>query len=77
MSNEQFTLDGCTYCESDLPASAIDIFKLLKFTTLTLDSLKNKKSVILRAKNGYIEDLKLEIIEQKSGINLGSLFDEN
>lgn len=77
MTNELFKIDGLTYCESDLPTQAVHILKLLKFTTLSLDNLEDKKAIMLRSKNGYIEDLKLEIVEQKSGVNFSILFEED
>ena len=34
----------------------------------------NERAVLTRAKNAYIDDLKLEVVESKSGLDIGALF---
>ena len=69
-------LDGEDY---DL-AKASDEAKALVARLQHLDRLFEEKSnmmaLLTKAKNAYIADLKTEIIKNKTGVDLSSLFDE-
>ena len=67
-------IDDGIYQLEDFSDLGKDIIEKLMFTTDHIKALKNNLAVLNRAKNSYIEDLKLEAIEEKSGINLADLF---
>ena len=46
-------------------------------TELKIRKLMNERAVLTRAKNAYIDDLKLEVVESKSGLDIGALFSED
>ena len=46
-------------------------------TELKIRKLINERAVLTRAKNAYIDDLKLEVVESKSGLDIGALFSED
>ena len=43
----------------------------LKFAITRIDELKNQQFLLQRAKNGYLSDLKAEMIASKSGLLFG------
>ena len=61
-------------------SKASDEAKALVARLQHLDSLSEEKSnlmaLLTKAKNAYISDLKTEIIKNKTGVDLSSLFDE-
>lgn len=73
---KSFTLDGWEYKIDDLSAECEAMWNNVFFTLRSLDELKAKRAIMTRAKNAYIEDLKVELIEKKSGIDFGALFTE-
>jgi hypothetical protein len=52
------------------------LIQSLIFGAERLNHLSVRKAFMLRAKNGYISDLKLEITEMKLGVDIGALFSE-
>lgn len=46
-------------------------------TELKIQKLMNERAVLTRAKNAYIDDLKLEVVESKSGLDIGALFSDD
>lgn len=45
----------------------------LNFAEVELQRLNNLKALLTRAKNGYIEDLKREVLRERTGYDLGDL----
>ena len=75
--DNQFTLEGKTYRVHDLADKSALIYQRLVFTYRSIENLNAQHSLMTGAKNAYIEDLKSEIIEQKSGVDIGALFSED
>lgn len=76
-TNEQkFQLDGLSYKIADLSDEGRDILQQLIFARTNLLELSNQHALLSKAKNGYIGDLKADIVEGKSGIDLGALFSD-
>ena len=43
---------------------------------LRLNEISNNMTLLAKAKNGYIEDLKTEIIQERTGVDFGDLFSD-
>jgi hypothetical protein len=69
-----FALEGKEYKIEDLSLEGERIWTCLFFCLQSLDELNAKHALLMRAKNSYISDLKSEIVEKKSGVDLGALF---
>ena len=71
---QMIKLEGVEYPVADLSKYALDLISSIKYVDDTVAQKKNDYSLFLKAKDGYIRDLKEEIIKEKSGVDLGSLF---
>lgn len=71
---QMIKFEGVEYPVSDLSKYALDLISSIRYVDETVAQKKNDYSLFLKAKNGYIRDLKEEIIKEKSGVDLGSLF---
>mgnify|MGYP000733920879 FL=1 len=69
-----FKIDGNDYEIASLCDEGQKIWQALYFTLQKLDELNANQALLTRAKNAYIADLKGEVIEKKSGVDLGALF---
>jgi len=69
-----FKIDGNDYEIASLSDEGQKIWQALYFTLQKLDELNANQALLTRAKNAYIADLKGEVIEKKSGVDLGALF---
>ena len=49
----------------------------LKFTRYMLNELNNQQALLTKAKNGYIADLKTEIVQGRTGVDLSDLFSDD
>jgi len=74
MADGYFTIDGKQYKEEFDTAAGWELYKQLQSVTIKLQELANLKVVLTKAKNGYINDLKAEIINGKTGLELGQIF---
>ena len=72
--SQQFSIDSVEYLVNDLSEEGRSLIKRLKFVQFKLNELSNQKALMTRAKNAYIEDLKMEIVQGRSGLDLGTLF---
>jgi len=72
--SEKFKFEGTEYRLDELSDKGRELLKHLSFIHGKLQTLRAKKALLNRARNGYIEDIKAEIIEKRSGIDLGELF---
>lgn len=75
--SEYVTLDGDSYRIEELTETASGLVANLQFTRERISILSNRHALLIRAKNGYISDLNLEILEGKTGIDLGQLLKED
>lgn len=69
-------LDGVDYDLSHASDQAKDLIKRLKQLDQLYEEKTNMVALLTKAKNAYIADLKTEIIRNKTGVDLSSLFDE-
>ena len=67
------TLDGYSYRISELSEAAKRLVTNLHFTRECISNLSNRHALLVRAKNGYVSDLNMEILEGKTGIDLSQL----
>ena len=73
---ECIKIDGLNFPKKAFSSKGITSYNKLLFSMEKLNELHSQRALLLRAKNGYISDLKLEISHRKSGVNLGALFSE-
>ena len=71
--SEKITIDGKEYALDDLSDKAKAQISSMRYTESRINELNNINSLLQRAKNSYIEGLKLELISDKSGF----LFDDD
>lgn len=74
---QRFLLDGVEYSTDSLSEEGSGLLKQLEFTQLRLHELSNQSALMTKAKNAYIADLKLEIIKERSGVDLSALFTDD
>lgn len=75
--SQRFRIDGDEYNTDDLNQESRDLLDRLTFTRLALQELSNQIALLTKAKNAYIADLKTEIIQGRTGVDLGALFSDN
>lgn len=71
---KRFRLDGAEYELDALSAEGKALVERLSFAHLQVQALTNQKALLTKAKNAYISDLKLEIVQGRTGFDLGALF---
>ena len=78
MADEQLTLrfDGVDYDLSQASDEAKALVVKVKNVDRLVEEKTNLMALLTKAKNAYIADLKTEIIKNKTGVDLSSLFDE-
>lgn len=74
--NKWFRIDGVEYETDALSQEGRNLVARLTLTRLTLQELSNQLALLTKAKNAYIADLRTEIIKNKTGVDLSTLFDE-
>jgi hypothetical protein len=74
---QRFLLDGAEYLTDALSEEGRNLVKQLKFTQLKLLELNNQTALMTKAKNAYIADLKMEIVKERSGVDLSALFTDD
>jgi hypothetical protein len=71
---KRFSLDSAEYELEQLSAEGKSLVKQLRFAHLQVEALSNQRALLTKAKNAYIDDLKLEMVQGRTGVDLGSLF---
>ena len=61
----------------DLSPSAKELVARLTFARLQQQELSNQLALLTKAKNAYIADLNSEIIQGRTGVDLGALFSDD
>tara|TARA_B100001093_G_scaffold514661_1_gene589213 strand:- start:1557 stop:1835 length:279 start_codon:yes stop_codon:yes gene_type:complete len=74
---QRFWIDGVEYSTDGLSEEGSGLVKQLKFTQLRLHELSNRGALMTKAKNAYIADLKMEIVKERSGVDLNALFTDD
>ena len=69
-------LDGEEYDLSKASEEAKTLVARLQHLDRLFEEKSNLMALLTKAKNAYIADLKTEIIKNKTGVDLSSLFDE-
>jgi hypothetical protein len=69
-------LDGEDYDLSKASDEAKALVARLQHLDRLFEEKTNLMALLTKAKNAYIADLKTEIIKNKTGVDLSSLFDE-
>lgn len=69
-------LDGEDYDLSKASDGAKELVARLQHLDRLFEEKSNLMALLTKAKNAYIADLKTEIIKNKTGVDLSSLFDE-
>ena len=73
--SQKINIDGVEYDFESLSPEAKAILEKLQHTDTQIQDNKNLSALLTRAKNSYVHELKREIIEGKSGVDIASLFD--
>lgn len=74
---QRFRIDGFDYDAKSLSQEGMELLARLTFTRLTLQELSNQLALLTKAKNAYIADLNSEIIQGRTGVDLGALFSDD
>jgi hypothetical protein len=75
--SQRFWMDGVEYGTEGLSQEGRDLVARLTFTRLTLQEMSNQMALLTKAKNAYIADMKTEIIQGRTGLDLGALFSDD
>ena len=73
--SQKINIDGVEYDFESLSPEAKAILEKLQHTDTQIQDNKNLSALLTRAKNSYVRELKREMIEGKSGVDIASLFD--
>ena len=73
--SQKINIDGVEYDFESLSPEAKAIIEKLQHTDTQIQDNKNLSALLTRAKNSYVHELKREMIEGKSGVDIASLFD--
>jgi hypothetical protein len=69
----KFRFEDETYDLADLSAVGQELIQRLVLVTEQIEKLNRTIAVFNRAKNGYIEDLKQEVVEEMTGLQFSDL----
>ena len=72
-----FMIDGEKYSTEGLSSEGIELVSMLKFTQKKITTLSNQHALLMKAKNAYISDIKAEVVESRSGLDVGALFTDD
>mgnify|MGYP001108000949 CR=1 FL=1 len=75
--SKRFRIDGVEYMTDSLSQEGTDLVERLTFTRLKLQDMSNQLALLTKAKNAYIADMKTEIIQGRTGLDLGALFSDD
>ena len=73
--SQKINIDGVEYDFESLSPEAKAILEKLQHTDTQIQDNKNLSALLTRAKNSYVHELKREMIEGRSGVDIASLFD--
>ena len=71
-----FQIDGEKYSTHGLSPEGIQLVTLVRFTSKRIRDLSSQHALLMKAKNAYITDIKSEVVEHRSGLDIGALFSE-
>ena len=70
-------IDGDKYSTEGLSPDGIELVTMLKFSQKKITNLTNQHALLMKAKNAYISDIKVEVVESRSGLDVGALFTDD
>ena len=73
--SQKINVDGVEYDFESLSPEAKAILEKIQHTETQIQDKQNLNALLTRSKNSYIHELKREMIEGKSGVDIASLFD--
>ena len=73
--SQKINVDGVEYDFESLSPEAKAILEKIQHTETQIQDKQNLSALLTRSKNSYIRELKREMIEGKSGVDIASLFD--
>ena len=73
---EKILLDGKEFDVANLSKSGVEALARYKFVAEQLSNAKRHRALLAKAKIAYINDLKNEMIRAKTGVDFGSLFED-
>ena len=71
---QKFKFEGVEYNTENLSVGSVKRFLQLQFAQQKLQELQDNAALLHKARNGYILDLKNEIVSGKLGLDIGDLF---
>jgi len=74
--DQRFKIDGREYEILSMSQEGRELVERLRFINVKLQELQNNIALLSKAKNGYIEDLKTEIIQERTGVDFSDLFSD-
>lgn len=74
---KSFRIDSLEYDAETLSKEGKKLLAKLDFTQQALDEMANQIVLLTKAKNAYIEDLKLEVVQGRTGIELSALLSDD
>ena len=74
---QRFRIDGAEYDAASLPKEGRALLESMTFAQKRLQEMMNQQALLTKAKNAYIADLKTEIIQGRTGVDLGALFSDD
>ena len=69
-------IDGVNYSVKDLSDRGRSNLNAYQHASTQIEYATNMLAILTRAKNSYILDLKSEILQEKTGVDLSTLFDD-
>ena len=73
---QRFKFEDVEYSSDNLSEDNVKQLMQLQFIQGKLRELQDNSALLNKAKNGYIEDLKNEIVSGKLGLDLGDLLSD-
>ena len=73
---QRFKFEDVEYSSDNLSEDNVKQLTQLQFIQGKLQELQDNSALLNKAKNGYIEDLKNEIVSGKLGLDLGDLLSD-
>jgi len=74
---QKFIIDGLDYNAADFSEEAKALVSRLSYIQIRLNEINNNLALLAKAKNGYIEDMKTEIIQERTGVDFSDLFSDD
>lgn len=74
---QKIKIDGVEYDTDHLSDGAKKLLSLYKHANAQYQEAINMRAVMTRAKNSYLSELKSEVVQGKTGLDLSDLFSDD